>query len=223
MTTTVIVLTLLGNLLEFIACLITFYKFKQLRNSSLRFIIIVIPFIFITEMYALYTFIKLTYFSDGPAKSGNFIYYNVTTIITLVLYYALYLENIKVYTYKRIFFVACVITFCFCLINVFYIQTGQMLHTYSFSIGSVCLCLGIVFYIKEIIESDKIILISKDPLFWISMGLFAFYIIHIPYIGMYNYLHKNYIEILLLFRNIFLVLNYIMYSCIIIGLLCLKK
>ncbi len=213
-------LQLLVNVLEILAFLLVLVNFKRLFNSTLRFIIPVVTFISITECTA---FINLTFFSEGFEQKRNFIYYNITTTIILLLYYGLYLENIKIPINKRIFQLCCLFTLCFYLINVLFIQTGQTFHTYSFTIGSICLCLGIIFYIKEIIESDKIVFISKDPLFWISIGLFSFYIINIPYFVMYNYLAQDYFDFLVLCKKIFLVLNYFMYSCIIIGLLCLRK
>ncbi len=210
----------LAQILEFIAFILVVYNFKIIYKSPLRILLIVIPFIFITEAFA---FVKLNFFSEGFEQRRNFIYYNITTIIILLLYYALYIENILVKSYRRIFIIACCITLSFYLINIFFIQTGQTFHTYSFTIGSICLCLGIVFYIKEIVESEKIVFVSRDPLFWISIGLFASYIINIPYMGMYNFLAKDYVDFLIFCRKIHLALNYFMYSCIIIGLLCLKK
>lgn len=213
-------LQLLVSFLEILAFIFVLFKFKLLYNSSLRLLLAVIPFIFVTESYA---FIKLTFFSEGFEQKRNFIYYNFTTLIILLLYYGLYLENLKSKRYRTIFLIACTITFCFYLINITFIQTGQTFHTYSFAIGSVCLCLGIIFYVKEIVENDKIVFVSKDPLFWISIGLFAFYIINIPFFGMYNFLVKDYVYFLMLLKKISLVLNYFMYSCIIIGLICLRK
>jgi hypothetical protein len=213
-------LRLLVNVLEILAFILVIKNFRRLLDSSLRFLIPVISFICITECTA---FIKLNFFSEGFEQKRNFIYYNITTIIILLLYYGLFIENIRIPVNKKIFKIICLITFCFYIINVLFIQTGQTFHTYSFTIGSICLCLGIIFYIKEIIESDKIVFISKDPLFWISVGLFAFYIINIPYFVMYNYLAQDYFEFLVLCKKIFLVLNYFMYSSIIIGLLCLRK
>jgi hypothetical protein len=215
------ILKLVGYVLEFIAFALAIYKFRTLVNSTLRLLFVVLAFIFLTETFASIKF--LFFSSEGIEQRRNLLYYNVTTIITLLLYYGLYFENIRVITNKRIFLGSCVFAFCFYLVNIFFIQSGEVFHTYSFTIGSVCLCLGIVFYLKETVESEKIVVISKDPLFWISIGLFAFYIISIPFFAMYNYLRTDYVDILLLFRIIFVILNYFMYSCIIIGLICLKS
>jgi hypothetical protein len=163
-------LPLLVNILEFIAFVIVIYKRREIYNSSLRLLLAVIPFIFLSETIA---FIKLHFFSEGFEQRRNFTYYNITTIIILLLYFALYYENIKVQKYRRIFSITCILTLIFYLINVFYIQTGQTFHTYSFTIGSVCLCLGIVFYTKEIIENDKVTVVSKEPLIdWIICFLY---------------------------------------------------
>ncbi len=133
--------------LEFIAVSIVVRKSKLLYHSSLRLILIVIPFIFIIELIA---FIRIMYFDVLQANDGNINYYNITTILVLILYYALYLENIRVPIYRKVFLTSCLVTFCFYIFNRFFIQTGHIFHTYSFTIGSVCLCLGIIFYIKEI-------------------------------------------------------------------------
>lgn len=211
---------IIGTLLEIITFAVVIYKRKQLYKSSLRLLIVVMSFIIVTEMYA---FVKLFFVEGAKNQSPNFIYYNIATIVVLLLYYGLYLENIHGPWSRKVFITACIITFSFYIFNISFIQTGQTFHTYSFAIGSVCLCLGIVFYLKEIVESEKIVFISQDPLFWISIGLFAFYIINIPYFGMYNYLLKDYQDFLILCKKIQLGLNYFMYCCIIKGLLCLKK
>lgn len=215
-----IYLQLLVNVLEFIAFCLVIYNFKLLYHSPLRLLIFVIPFIFFVEALAV---IRLHYFGGMQEEGGNINYYNYTTLIILLIYYALFFENIHVKIYKKIFLIACIVTISFYLFNISFIQKGHTFHTYSFTIGSVCLCLGIIFYIKEIVESEKIIFISKVPLFWISVGLFSFYIINIPYMGMYNFLVNDYIDFLVAFFKIGLFLNYFMYCCIIKGLLCLGK
>lgn len=214
-----VLLQLLVNVLEVIAFGIALYKFKLLYNSNLRLLFVVLAFIVITEVVGL---MKL-YVFEGIRQMDNFTYYNITTLIILLLYYVLYFDNLKVGRHRNVFLAACIITILFYIINIAFIQTGPTFHTYSFTIGSICLCLGIIFYVKEIVESEQIIFVSKQPLFWVSIGLFSFYIINIPYMGMYNYLVKDYIDFLVLCRKISLFLNYCMYSCIIIGLLCLKK
>lgn len=154
----------------------------------------------------------------------NLPYYNVLTSVIILLYLILYLNNLDYGLLKTIFKICIVGYIVFYFINISFIQDfSTTLHTYSFTFGSFVLCFGIALYIKQLIESEKVIALNEDPLFWISIGVFSFYIINIPYMAMYNFMYSHYFDLLVFLRKLTIYLGILMYICIFIGLKCLKR
>lgn len=154
----------------------------------------------------------------------NLPYYNMLTSIIILLYLILYLINLEPGFLKKLFQVCISGFLIFYFINVSFIQPfATTLHSYSFTFGSLVLCLGIALYIKQLIESEKVIALNEDPLFWISIGVFSFYVINIPYMAMYNFMYEHYFELLVFLRKLTIFLGILMYICIFIGLICLKR
>lgn len=151
----------------------------------------------------------------------NLPYYNIVTTLVIVLYGLLYFRNLRPSLCRKVFGSAMVLFVAFFIVNVLWIQPLiSTLHTYSFTLGSLNLCLGAGCYLRQLVQSERVISMHTDPFFWISIGLFAFYIINAPYMAMYNYLLANSIDMLIALRNVNMVLNYFMYLCIFLGLQC---
>ncbi len=154
----------------------------------------------------------------------NLPYYNVATALVIVLYGLFYIRNLKPTACRKVLAIAMCLFVAFFIVNVLWIQPlFTTLHTYSFTLGSLSLCLGAGCYLKQLVQSERVISMHTDPFFWVSIGLFAFYIINAPYMAMYNYLLASSIDMLIALRNVNMVLNYFMYLCIFLGLQCASR
>lgn len=194
---------------------------KQLRNTSLKYLPYILGFVFLSD--ALGIFLTQTVFAEDKL-TFNLPYYNITTTLIILGFTGLYFANVQASACRSILKASVFIFIGFYLVNILWIQPlFHALHSYSFTLGSVTICIAILCYTKQLVESDKIIELQSDPLFWISAGLFSFYLINIPYMAMFNVLLLNYMDLLSAARKVTIFLSYFMYICIFIGLLCSKR
>ncbi len=181
----------------------------------------VLAFVFCSDLLGIV--LTQTVFAERKL-AFNLPYYNITTALIILSFSGLYLMNLRSAKCRTIQMASILLFIVFYLVNVSWIQPlYSVLHSYSFTLGSVTICTGILCYIKELLESDKIVDLQSDPLFWISVGLFSFYLINIPYMAMFNFLLLNYMDLLSAARKVTIFLSYFMYICIFIGLLCSKR
>ncbi len=199
------------EILTAIVATIYFYKYK---SSHLKFILPLLWYIVLNEIlgWYLHAVLKLKY---------NAIIYNIYGLISFVLLlniYRLSLLKVKFKKYLFFFTVSYVIIF---IINAFFIDFTKQILTISYIYGSIVLIISILFYLIEILNSERILLVSKEILFWISVGLFLFQIGIIPYMVIREY----YIEHVDMESNLLLyyILIYLLNICYIVGFIWGQK
>ncbi|MBK9109153.1 MAG: hypothetical protein IPM92_12510 [Saprospiraceae bacterium] len=206
---------------EALCLIISLYFFRKLSGTTLHTLPYILGFIFVSDLLGI---ILTQSVFKANKLAFNLPYYNLTTSIIIVMWTYLLIRNLKVGVCRIILTVALGIYLLFFALNIAFIQIlFKSLHTYSFTLGSIVLCMAAVCYLKQLVESDRIIQLKKDVMFWIAVGLFSFYMINIPYMAMYNYLFEHYIDLLSAMRKVTIFLSYFMYLCIFFGLLCLKE
>jgi hypothetical protein len=80
---------------------------------------------------------------------------------------------------------------------------------------------GIFLYV--IIQMVNMKVVSREPLFWMSIGLIIFYGCNIPYWGVFNYLLKNDLKMLQKLVMLLWVINILRYSLTTVSFLLLPK
>lgn len=89
--------------------------------------------------------------------------------------------------------------------------------TYLFVFGSFNVAISILFYLRELLLSDKILNYKELLPFWVSVGFLVFYLPSIPFLTLLNYMKD---------RDLFFVLNILiilMNVFISYGLICSKE
>ena len=126
--------------------------------------------------------------------------------MSLVFFLSIYRHFIQKKKFKKyisFFIVSCVVLY---IVSAFFIDYMKNILTIAYLYGSIALAISIVFYFIETLNSERILVISKDILFWISIGLFIFQMGIIPFMIIREY----YIEFVLLELNIILLLYYVL-------------
>ncbi len=90
-----------------------------------------------------------------------------------------------------------------------------------FVVGSIFLIISIVFYLIELLKSEKVIIFHRKLLFWISIGLLLFHSGTIPFSLKYNE-YSLFPSIDKLFLIIY-VLAFFMYTTFIFGFIWSNK
>ncbi|MEM6718771.1 MAG: hypothetical protein AAF611_05640 [Bacteroidota bacterium] len=202
----------LGVLTAIIAT-VTFHKYK---NSFLKYILFFLWYVAINEFVGLIV-------KNHTENNHNDIVYNIYGIVSLVFFLTIYrhfLEKKKFKKYISFFIVSCIILY---IVSAFFIDFMKNILTIAYLYGSLTLTISIVFYFIEILNSERILVISRDILFWISIGLFIFQMGIIPFMIIREY----YIEFVLLKLNIisllYYVLIYVLNICYITGFIWGQK
>lgn len=100
----------------------------------------------------------------------------------------------------------------------FYSFINIELQKYIVVLGSVIVSVFLILYLKELLNSDKIINFKKDFSFWITVGFLLYYLTTIPFQTVYLSGLKS--------RELFyiqIIITIITHSCFIYGLLWSKK
>ncbi len=203
--------------LQFLVVLV-FYYFRRTLIANQHLVLLYI---------AIFTFIEdfgghvLTRYD----LINNVAYYSILSTIILLLYFYFYYQQIKNAAYKRIILYAAIFLGIFSVFNIIFIQRiCEQFTSYNFCIGSGIMCVIICMYVIETMKSDLIIDLKKNLLFWVSIGLFFYYLMNIPVMAGFNHLvESDSITLRIVYKVITYVVLYIQYILFIIGAIWMKK
>lgn len=108
----------------------------------------------------------------------------------------------------------------FWIITVYFLFGIDRWNSYIIIVGSCTTILLSAAYYYELFNSPKLIHLSKHPEFWIATALIIFYACNLPYMGMFNFLTKNYSDLAYDLLIVLRILNIVMYSLFAYAYLC---
>ncbi|GAA0716932.1 hypothetical protein GCM10009430_13160 [Aquimarina litoralis] len=156
------------------------------------------------------------YISDHNAIIYN-VYYGINFTYLLILYRR-YLTNKKSKHLVLGFLILYLLAY---VLEGFFKNYIKEFQTTAYIIASLCLIITIILYFVEILNSNKILAIKKNLLFWISVGLLIYYAGYTPYRiirNIYTELDKSSAII-----AVMITLTVIMNTCYIIGFIWSQK
>ncbi|MBO9566103.1 MAG: hypothetical protein J7621_25235, partial [Niastella sp.] len=106
------------------------------------------------------------------------------------------------------------------VINLFFIQGFFQLDTYTIIAGNLGVLFFSLHYFKQELQKKQPDNVSRDPLFWISLGAFIFHTASLPYFVFFNYLNRTNMQLSAILIRIVLVLNFFMQTSYLIAFLC---
>jgi hypothetical protein len=109
----------------------------------------------------------------------------------------------------------------FGLVNMLSIQGLYQFNTYTLLLYSLIVVFLTTSYFISLLRDNKLIVLSADPLTWMSIGAFIFFLCSIPYCIFFNYTLTN-ITLAWSLNIILIILNCFMYSSYTIAFLCRK-
>ncbi|MBC8756336.1 hypothetical protein H2O64_16800 [Kordia sp. YSTF-M3] len=188
---------------------IYFYKYK---STYLKYFIIYLWYIAINEAIGKY--------SSEVLAIYNLIIYNIYLLISFSFLFSVYWNFLKYKKYKKTVFIFGVIYIIFFTVNgLFFENYTKDLVTYPFIMASCFLIITVTFYFIEILNSEKVLNVTRDLLFWISVGVVLFNIGVIPWVITLKHYSESFAAMNTLFRVLILILN----ICYIVGFICSHK
>lgn len=203
-------------LFELATLILSVIYYKSLKENELVSLPYYLFFLLAGELIGI--------FLIGKIYHSNINYYN--SFSTLQIGYFLILIYKSLYSnWAKKVLAYCIAFFLLASVVNYYLIRNDVnaLTSYSFTIGCLFITLGSAYFFYELLVSTNVENYTTYPRFWIMLGLFIFYVCNIPYMSVYNYLSLNYMRIFTAYFKIIEVLNYIMYSFFIIGIICSSR
>ena len=93
-------------------------------------------------------------------------------------------------------------------------------NSYVYIVGSLFIMLFVIGYYYQLITNEEVKRLTNNSEFWIATGLIIFFAGNLPYLGMYNFLIKNYSDLADSLSTILRLLNIMMYSLFAYAYIC---
>lgn len=197
--------------LELITAIIGTIYYKKYSQSFLRYFLLLLWLVAGVEftMWALKNF---------EIRLQNKIVYNFLTTLQYIYYFLLYYNTIRKKKYKQWVLSFLIVFMVTVGLNFTFIQRLTLtapFHSYTYIIGAILLVVTIGLFFIEVLNTEKVLYFKSYLMFWISIGLVLFHASVIPFIVSINFLPGLLYSNILL--NILFALNFIMFTCFIIG------
>ncbi len=198
------------ELITAIVAAIYYYKYK---SSSLKWFPFLLFYIALNDFagYFLREYLNIRH---------NAILYNVMYVFNFTILLYIYKSHVKNLISKRVINYFIYTYILSVIINGFYVNYFDKAQSIPFIIGSLFLIISIIIYFIEILNSEEILSIKKNLLFYISVGLLLYYTSSIPFRIVQNYYQTTYINTLYGIKFCFVI---IMNLFFIYGFICSKQ
>jgi hypothetical protein len=197
---------------EWIAFLTSLFFFKQLKKQNLVLVpVLLFVIVFSEAVGKLIAIHALTIISSVE-------WFNVMIPVQFLCLFMLFYKQIR-YRYWRgiIILFSVIIT----TMTIAYMQQPgpQKLNVLNYTLGVIFLSAVCLHYLYECMNSESIINIYTNSLFYLAMGTLIYHLGTLPLHSMMNYLYSHHINIFNPYLYINYILNITMYSLITFGII----
>ncbi|MCB0464832.1 MAG: hypothetical protein KDC78_04020 [Aequorivita sp.] len=203
-------------ILYVIVFVISLIKLPLYKHTPLKLLPIILFLTMITEYIGFYL---KDVAHDIPL---NFFVYNTYYLIHFSFFFYIFMRMVENDRFKKNIKISLIIFWLFFLSDLVFTGIFEDSFTRTYIAGAGILIFCIILYYISILQSSLVLVVKSDLLFWVSVGLFLFYIGYIPIkiIKTWFYKPDSFFEILLMIQ--FSLVN-IMYLFFLTGFLWMKK
>jgi hypothetical protein len=129
------------------------------------------------------------------AKQNNMPLYNFNSLQEFLLYayyYYLIIDNTKVRKMIRVYL--WVLPFAWIILVMLVFRPNKW-SSHFFLVGCVPMVLLSAYYYYQLFTAEKLVRLSASFEFWVATALIIYYACNLPYLGMLNFLNKNYLDL----------------------------
>jgi hypothetical protein len=109
------------------------------------------------------------------------------------------------------------------ILNIFLVQQFRNFHTMTYSLGSLLIVTGCIYYFWELFQQKNSVDLIRQPPFWICSGLLFYYCCTFPLFGLTNFISSLPLVIIQNLLTILIVINICLYLSFTIAFLCRLK
>ena len=200
--------------LYLVVFVISLIRFSLYKDTPLKFFPIILLFTIITEFLG-------GYIRDFTGQT-NIVVFNIYYLFYFSLFHYVFLKVIEVESFKKYIKIGMLIFWGFYIRDLFVVDIINSSFIASYIAGAGILIFCITLYYISILQSSLVLVIKNDLLFWVSVGLFLFYIGYLPI----KIMRTLFFETSKFFPNLIVIqfsLIIIMYLFFLTGFLWMKK
>ena len=205
-----------SNFFELFSLLTLIICYKKFSRSKLKYFC---PFLILTLCFEL-----TGWYVRWILKKTNHPVFNIFALIEYLFYSGIFYSSLQSAYRKKIVKFASFCFILFVIVNMLFIQGFNLYNSYTTLVSSVLIIYWCCLFFKEIFESNTYEMLHLNPMFWISSGLFFFYLGTFFYILFWYYLVYKQIDFN---GNVFFyineILNGVLYTCFSIAFICKRK
>jgi len=190
---------------------IYYYKYK---HTCLKYFLIILWYTTLNGFLA-------RFLHENYILRNNTVLYNIYNLINFTFLFTLFKAYIKKINHKKWIKTFSYIYIISLVIEAFFKNYLSEIQTIPFIIGAIFVIICIFYYFLEVLNTDKVLYVSKNLLFWISIGLLLYFFGKIP-----TRIVRNFWEEVTYYQSIYVVeyiLSIVMNICFIIGFICSEK
>ncbi|MFA6083624.1 hypothetical protein [Mucilaginibacter sp.] len=199
----------LFELAEMLALITSIFCIKWLWKTPYIFFIPYLLMIVVAERMG-------SYLGKAGRTDLNILMYNCTTIIEFTFFFYLFYVNLINKRLKNIVVCLSLIYLAFSAFNLLYIQKVEIFNSYSMVLGTIFAMLFVFMYFYDLFEKNEPLQLIRNPMFWISIGIFLFYLGDFTFNLMQPYLQENNLKresrLFRLINNNLIVFEYVCFS-----------
>lgn len=201
---------------ELAALLTSVIFWSKIKKTWARWLLPFLLFIVLVELTGRYIRLEL--------YKPNAWIYNISVPIEYLFYGFIFYLNYTRKTFKVIALVFLIAFPVFVLANMLFVQGFFRFNTNILKIGSFCMIILCCFYFTELMAKSEEIKLLTEPLFWLATGIFLFNAGEFFYSLFTDYLIQNHLDrTRKLFKSINNKLLWVLYTCIIISVICMAR
>ncbi|WP_432411159.1 hypothetical protein [Rasiella sp. SM2506] len=197
-----------------IAVFLAFIFYKKYSHTYLRFFPWLLLYVFLNEVFAEYIHEKFY---------TNVVQYNLYNMIFFLYFYFVFYKNAQRKQYKKYIAFASVCFVLASIINLFYESFLYDPQLLAYIVGACVLIFCIILYFIEILFTPQILIVKRDLLFWVSIGLLLFYVGYIPIKVTRHFFDSDAENPFMILITVHLLLVIIMNTCFITGFLWTRE
>ena len=132
-----------------------------------------------------------------------------------VYYEVLHNKRIK----KRIIWVAIIFTF-FVILNVSFWQGINAINSLSHLFADIIMLILVYVYFEQLRTQKKIVVLARQPMVWISIGVFIYHLLNVPFLYCLEFLFNSYPMLSNSVLQVYHILIFLSYTFFIKAFLC---
>lgn len=204
---------------------VALFRYRKYFYTPLKYLPILFAYTFFNELlgFLILNNEEFSLFANDRYSFYNMVIYNIYSIFFYLYFlylYWCYLENTKARTFIRY---SAILFLLVVFINPLFQDFMMRSQLYSYLLGGFLLIICSILYLIQLRDPARTFSVSRDLLFWLSLGLLIFYLGYLPIKIIRHSSIINDMEIAIIVRRIHLSLIVIMYSCFIIGFLRMRR